>query len=336
MICYKCGKKVDDGDKFCRFCGTFLNKPKENLDKKNKPKDGIYKHPNKNANKSVNKPVNNTGTKAIINPNVKPLIKPTPEKANISVNKPVANTTIKTEIKRDENDRLKTILVHSTVDEDRIINVPKEEKNKTHDSNDRPLTTNSKLKSIVVNSPELETKKNSEEGEKTSFIVEVLLVVIILGVVISLVIFDGGRNKVYCEVLDSDNKKIKDMEYYLYSGNSKVSLYVERIYKYYNDKEDAEEYYNKRKNDCNNIESDLERCFYSINDKVVIKTIEKDFINYQKRACKNKEGYQKKECVKSSTQCLNTNCVRYNNKEVLTLAEDVLASGNSNITVKCK
>ena len=31
MICYKCGKKVDDGDKFCRFCDIVKNKPEQKL-----------------------------------------------------------------------------------------------------------------------------------------------------------------------------------------------------------------------------------------------------------------------------------------------------------------
>jgi hypothetical protein len=126
------------------------------------------------------------------------------------------------------------------------------------------------------------------------------------------------------------------MEYYLYAGNSRVSLYIERIYTYYNSKEDAQEYYDKRKNDCLNKKNDLEFCYYNVNGNMVIKTIEKDYLAYQQEKCEGKDFTQRKDCEKNYTQCLNTNCVRYNNKEVITLAEQVLTSGNSDITVKCR
>ena len=304
MYCYKCGKKVDGKDKYCRFCGAYLNKSKGKQKAKNKPEKVVAKQVEIEQKKS-----------AIIKP-----IEIDSKNKPKDIIKPAEHV---------DNDGLRNIV---------ITPFEPESKPKELEINPKPEKTNSKLGFLKVNSPEFEDDKKDrgESRERTSFLVEIILLVVIFGIVIALVIFNGGKNKVYCVVNDSDGKKIKDMEYYLYAGNSKVSLYIERIYTYYNSEDDAQEYYDKRKNDCLNKDSDLELCYYNVNGNMVIKTIEKDFLSYQKEKCEGKDFTQKKDCEKNNTQCLNTNCVRYNNKEVITLAEQVLTSGNNDITVKCK
>lgn len=401
MICYKCGEKVDNSDRFCKFCGAALSKPKEKTKSKDRQKDIGIKSISQQGNKKKEiKPIDNQAVfpkwitiktevktnkpkeepiKPIVNQPAKPkevVIKPISnqpskpkEVAKPTPNQPVKQKEVAIKPIVDQTSKAKEVAIKPIVNQ---TNKPKDT-NKSPKSKwitikpddvepsanklkeitiqpeatepikqkpvaIKPVNVDPKLRSIKIYSPAGEEELDSEKAneKRVSLLLEVLLLVIIFVVVIAWVLINGGRNRVYCVVTNSEGKKIKDMEYYLYSGNSKVSLYVERIYSYYIDEDDALDYYNKRKDDCDNLLNDLERCYYSVNGNTVIKTIEKDFENYQITTCKNKDVTQKKDCMKNYTQCLNTNCVRYNNKEVLELAEEVLASGSSDITVKCK